>query len=100
RLHASNERAAVGPELADLTHNLFAVPGDAFAVHVAREDCESVLGEASCAPARVVIDPGATVHHENPRPFAHTVGIDCKKPVESRVAVAVDDLLGFKSHSQ
>jgi len=43
----------------------------------------------------VVVDPGAAVHDENAWPFAGTVRIDRKKPIESNVAVAVDDLFGL-----
>jgi len=35
------------------------------------------------------------VHDENAWPFAGTVRIDRKKPIESNVAVAVDDLFGL-----
>jgi hypothetical protein len=45
----------------------------------------------------VIVDAGAAVHDENARPFASTVHIDRKKPVESRVAIAVDDLFGLQS---
>jgi hypothetical protein len=50
------------------------------------------------ARPRVVVDSGATVHDENAWPLASTVRIDGKKPVESYVAVSVDDLFGLLSH--
>jgi hypothetical protein len=48
--------------------------------------------------ARVIVDAGAAVHDENARPFADTVRIHRKKPVESCVAIALDDLFGLQSH--
>jgi hypothetical protein len=47
----------------------------------------------------VVVDPGAAVHDENARPFAGTLSVDHKKPSESSVAIAVDDLFGLQSHT-
>jgi hypothetical protein len=43
----------------------------------------------------VVVDPGAAVHDENAWPCASTVRIDGKEPLESHVAVAVNDLFGL-----
>ena len=77
-----------------MANDPFAVPRHAFAIHVTREHHEPGLGEASRAPARVVVHPGAAVHDENAWPLASTVRIDRKKPIESYVAVTVDDLFG------
>ena len=78
-----------------MANDPFAVPRHAFAIHVAREHHEPGLGEASRPPARVVVEPGATMHDEHAWRFASTVRIDRKKPIESYVAVAVDDLFGL-----
>ena len=61
----------------------------------------TIGAEASCTDGvcgevtRVVVDPGAAVHDENAWSFANTVRIDRKKPIESDVAVTVDDLFGL-----
>ena len=82
-----------------MAHDPFAIPGHAFAIHVAREHHEPGLGEASRPPARVVVEPGAAVHDEHAGPFAGTLRVDHKKPGESCVAIAVDDLFGLQSHA-
>ena len=90
--------AAVVPKVADVAHDPFAVARHAFAVHVARKHHKARLGEPPRPSARVIVEAGAAVHDENTRPFAGTVRIDRKKPVESRVAIAVDDRFGLQSH--
>src|SRR4029453_8410713 len=89
---------AVVTKVADVTHDPFAVPGHAFAVHVARKHHVTRLGEPPRPSARVIVEAGAAVHDEDARPLAGTIRLDREKPVESRVAIAVDDRFGLQFH--